>query len=268
MLVVVAVIVFLPRGEENTVKTESTLGQSTVIANETKETEDASPIVAEDKSTDNSNEFSGESIGITVEKADEAKILELQTLLDEEETEGRALNFALGMLNNSDAQRFAAMDALSWIGGREAKAALVKQLKTGSNQVAVRASEVLRDLFAKELNEEHDEFDGDIILAAINATADESEREAYFVLLTAHVPEDCVPVLMELLDSSNKNIQELAIEYMTSVASGEDITTREQAAQWLDKYKAEKLKENAELKVAEDPVDQEAIPDDEKDDEE
>ncbi len=161
----------------------------------------------------------------------------LQKLLDDEETQEEALELALKMSEADYEQRIAAIDALNWIGGHEAKMALVKQLDYGGN-VTENAMQALVHQFQDDAQDTEHAFDEEAFVAALYLLG-ETERKALFIILCGYPTGDCARVLITLMDSQDEGIRKLAFESFESVAEGMEIQTKADAEEWLKNYLAE-----------------------------
>ena len=168
------------------------------------------------------------------------EISKLQELLDDEDKHEEALKQALKMSREGDAdQILSALDAFRWLGGREAKIALVELIKNGGD-ISSRAIETLQSIFQTDVVDDDRDFDVDIWLDAFNALPDDAEREAFLILLTSNPPDISAPALIQLWQATHDNdIKDMLKEYFEGIAEGEEILNVEDARKWFDAYKRE-----------------------------
>jgi HEAT repeat protein len=128
------------------------------------------------------------------------------------------------------AVRSAALDALRWLGGREAAQQLVGMLNDADADLAAAAADGLLSVLG--------ELDDPALTAAaleqaIPKAVDGDSAEALFLSLSG-LPENLsVPVLLNLLESKVTRVSALAKEYLEFVTGGQEITTRSQGEAWL-----------------------------------
>lgn len=180
---------------------------------------------------------------------EEKPLTQLQECLDDEGRQLEALRLARELAATGTVfQQQAAINALRWLGGPEAKATLVDLMRDGKAEVASEALQVLSHLLNHDLYAETpDPFEPDLWKRAIVNAGDEGEQESLLVLLSAYPPQKSIPILLDLQESGDKALSDLATEYLENNTGGEEITNREQGEQWL----AEHLKEQAQLEKEE-----------------
>jgi len=186
-----------------------------------------------------------------------ATVSALQELLDDDAKHTQARVMAMTMaVTGSDYEQLEAVNALRWLGGQDAQKTLVKVMASAGEEAATEARYVLMHLLTEDLiTDSPAPFDPSLWKEAIEAAGDESEQEAFMVLLGAHPPRHAVPVLLDLLESDDDNLKQLAQEHLEANTSGEEITTREQGEEWLTEHLEEQekiqLEEEQELAAAE-----------------
>lgn len=77
------------------------------------------------------------------------------------------------------------------------------------------------------------DFDAAIWEQAILEAPDENDRVELLILMSAFPGTDSIPVLLNLLESSDLQIREHALDYLEFVTYGEKITTRQEGEDWL-----------------------------------
>ncbi|MBR4675236.1 MAG: hypothetical protein IKP00_12285 [Victivallales bacterium] len=176
--------------------------------------------------------------GITYEEKKRQKLESLQALLDDEEKHDEALKLALSMVDKGDAeQKLAAIETFNWIGGHEAKMALVALLDYGGI-VSENATSSLIHLFQEDAQDSERTFDEEAFIAALDKM-EETERDALFVMLNGYPVETAAPVLINLMDSQNEALRNQVFETFESMAEGTEITSKADAEEWLKKFLAE-----------------------------
>lgn len=190
----------------------------------------------------------------------------LQALLDDDANREKTLRQAVAMTYGTEVQQRAAIDAFRWLGGREAKKALIRLRKEAYPATAEEAGRVLTHLLTeglyigreqKPLDDTKEEteveeskvpeeteqtnfaeienFDAAIWEEAILEAPQDMDREELLILMSAFPGTKSVPVLLNLLESENTEIREHALEYLEFVTYGEKITNRQQGEDWLAK---------------------------------
>ena len=162
----------------------------------------------------------------------------LQDLMDDNSRHQEAKKQAMAMAaSGSDLQQLAAVNALRWIGGPDAKKTLVKLMADAGEEVSDEALRVLSHLLAQDLVAEHpDPFDPTVWKEAILNVGNNAERESLLVLLGAHPARDSVPVLLDLQESKDSDLAQLATEYLEANTGGTEIQNRQQGEEWLAKH--------------------------------
>ena len=170
------------------------------------------------------------------------KLEKLQALLDDEEKHEEALKLALSMVEKGDAeQKNAAIETFSWIGGHEAKVALVKLMDIGG-MVSASATSALIHLFQEDAQKQEEPFDEEAFVAALDKLV-EADRDALFVVLSGYPVETAAPVLINLMDSQNEAVREQVFETFESMAEGTTIANKADAEKWFKNYLAENREE-------------------------
>ena len=170
------------------------------------------------------------------------KLDALQALLDDEEKHGEALKLALSMADTGDdEQKNAAIETFNWIGGHEAKVALVKLLDTGGS-VTENATSALIHLFQEDAQKQEEPFDEEAFVAALDKLVD-ADRDALFIVLSGYPVETAAPVLIKLMDTQNKAVREQVFETFESIAEGMTIANKADAEKWFKNYLAENIEE-------------------------
>lgn len=194
--------------------------------------------------TDNSAENSPKKTGgphdggMTYEEKKQQKLEKLQALLDDEEQHDEALKLALSMVETGDAeQKIAAIETFNWIGGHDAKMALVALLDYGG-VVSENAVSALIHLFQEDAQDSEKTFDEEAFVAALSKT-EETNRDALFVVLNGYPMETAAPVLINLMESQNEAVRKQVFETFESMAEGTEITSKADAEEWLKNYLAE-----------------------------
>lgn len=210
---------------------------------------------------------SGERV-FSQESAPDPLVQELQDLLDDDASREQTLAKAIALSKDTVQRQAAAINALRWIGGREAAKALIRLRKEGYPEIADEAGRVLTHLLTEGLysgrtpsgspddagsgDQEQDSqpetdekeeldwpeaipFDAAIWEQAILEAPMDADREELLILLSAFPATQSVPVLLNLLESDNQQIREHALEYLEFVTYGEKITTRQEGEDWLAK---------------------------------
>lgn len=163
------------------------------------------------------------------------KIETLQGLLDDEEKHGEALKLALSMAETGDAeQKLAAIGTFNWVGGHEAKTALVALLDTGG-LVSENAASTLIHLFQEDAQKQEVLFDEEVFVSALDKLA-AADRDALFIILGGYSVEKAAPVLIKLMDSQNDAVRNQAFETFESMAEGAEIASKADAEIWLKKH--------------------------------
>ena len=178
-------------------------------------------------------------LGAPVGSPEDQKVLtQLQDLLDDADRHQEAKALAMTMATSgSDLQQLAAVNALRWIGGRDAKKTLVKVMGKAGEEVSGEALRALTHLFNQDLVAEHpDPFDPALWKEAIQNAFDSAERESLFVLMGAHPARDTVPLLLDLQESRDNDLAELATEYLEANTGGTEIQNRQQGEEWLAEH--------------------------------
>ncbi|MGI6354808.1 MAG: hypothetical protein GX937_03280 [Lentisphaerae bacterium] len=180
---------------------------------------------------------------------EQAVLVELQDLMDDAGRHSEAKAKAIAMAaSGSDLQQIAAVNALRWIGGSDAKKTLTQLMGSAGEEVSGEALRALTHLLTEDLVAERpDPFDPALWKDAIQNAYNDAERESLFVLLSAHPPKDVVPVLLDLQESKDNSLAELATEYLETNTNGTEILNREQGEEWL----AEHLQEQENIKTEE-----------------
>ncbi len=168
----------------------------------------------------------------------EQSLKTLQALLDDEDKHEEALQLALKLAETGDAeQKVAAIETFNWIGGHESKMALTKLLTIGGT-VTENSTSALHHLFLEDAQYSDKPFDEEAFTASV-LQLNGADREALFIVLGGYPVETQAPVLIKLMDNQDEALRELAFEYFSSMAEGEEITNKEAAEKWLAKYKAD-----------------------------
>ena len=169
---------------------------------------------------------------------EQAVLADLQDLMDDADRHQEAKAKAMSMAaSGSDLQQLAAVNALRWIGGLDAKKTLVKLMADAGEEVSDEALRVLSHLLAQDLVAEHpDPFDPTVWKEAILNVGNNAERESLLVLLGAHPARDSVPVLLDLQESKDSDLAQLATEYLEANTGGTEIQNRQQGEEWLAKH--------------------------------
>jgi len=169
---------------------------------------------------------------------EQAVLADLQDLMDDADRHQEAKAKAMTMAaSGSDLQQLAAVNALRWIGGLDAKKTLVKLMVDAGEEVSEEALRALSHLFAQDLVAERpDPFDPTVWREAILNAGNSAEREALLVLLGAHPARDSVPVLLDLQESKDSDLTQLATEYLEANTGGTEILNRQQGEEWLAKH--------------------------------
>ena len=170
--------------------------------------------------------------------AKEQSLKTLQSLMDDEETHGEAMKLALTLAETGDAeQKVAAIETFNWIGGHESKMALTKLLTFGGI-VTENATAALQHLFLEDAQDSEKPFDEEAFSAAILQLSGTS-RDALFIILGGYPVETAAPILIRLMDSKDDSLRELVFETFSSMAEGEEISTKDAAEKWLAKYRTD-----------------------------
>lgn len=188
-------------------------------------------------------------------------IVRLQSLLDDEEKHGEALELALKMSKGNRAERAASLDTFLWIGGPKSIKALIS-LHRDVPEISERSSDILQHLMQQHQQEtdgqgstEDPWFALDDWFQLLNGNENDAEADAFLQMLSAFDIEIAVPVLIRLLETNDAVNQARAKEYLEFVSNGESLETVEQAKAWLEKYrqgKAESFKEKEAASTATD----------------
>ena len=170
--------------------------------------------------------------------AKEESLEKLQALMDDEEKHEEAMTLALTLAETGDAdQKVAAIETFNWIGGHEAKMALTKLLPIGG-LVTENATSALQHLFLEDAQDSSKPFDDEAFSATV-LQLNEANRDALFLVLGGYPVETQAPVLIKLMDTQDESLRELVFETFSSMADGEEITSKAEAEKWLAKYRAD-----------------------------
>jgi hypothetical protein len=161
------------------------------------------------------------------------QIKALDDLLDNNDN-AAALAQARKMTSSSDvAVRAAAVDALRWLGGKEAANALGDMLNDADPDIAAAATDGLLSVLG-ELDDPA--LAAALLEKAIPKAAQGGTAEALFISLSGLPEKTSVPVLLDLLESHVPRVSALAKEYLEFVSGGQEITTRAQGEAWLREH--------------------------------
>lgn len=164
----------------------------------------------------------------------QANLLQLQDFLDDDEQHDKALELALKMAHSGNRyERLAALNAFEWLGGEESVKACIKLLDE-INSVGTRASQVLTHLIQENLFTEKPLFTTDMWQSLFGNLHTEEEVFNYMLLLSSYPAKQSFPVFLELMNSENTLVPESALEYMGSVAGGEEFKSVEEARKWYE----------------------------------
>ncbi len=178
-------------------------------------------------------ENSEERVSKSMQRRDQS-LVRLQELLDDEEKHEEALKMALEMVGKSYEQKLAAIDALNWIGGHEAKMGLVSLLQVGG-AVTTNSIHALQHLFLEEAQDDSKPFDAEAFYAAIELL-EETDRDSLLVILLGYPVEQAAPVVIKLMDSTNEDIRRQAFDSFETIAEGTEVASKAQAEDWLRDY--------------------------------
>lgn len=164
------------------------------------------------------------------EPVQDPQVRRLSELLDGEDN-AATLAQAQEMIVSPDATvRAAALDALRWVGDKEAALALAGMVNDPNPDLAEQAADGLRHVL-KSLDEPT--LSATILEQAI-LKAPPGDGVAAMFLTISGLPESAsVPVLLNLLETKVPHVSALASEYLAFVTGSDEITDRSQAEAWL-----------------------------------
>ena len=163
--------------------------------------------------------------------------LRLSALMDEEEMHDEARELAHKMaLEGTPAEKADALTAFEWLGGKDAVNVAIGMLRGGDEYLDQRASDVLNHLIQENLMRDEELMTTEMWQSLFNQLQDDTEIDAYMVLLGGYPNETSVPVLLELAKSERKELVDKALEHLGSIAYGEEFSTREEAEKWFKNY--------------------------------
>ncbi|MBQ6474202.1 MAG: hypothetical protein IJJ33_19605 [Victivallales bacterium] len=195
-------------------------------------------------------------------------IRKLQDLMDEvEKNTDAAFEQAKSMLTGKLNDRIFAVNALEWIGGTRSVVALSTALNDSNPDLASLARRAIEHILAKAQysDDPADQISMEAWDAIVNSDPSEDQKFVYFQKMLELPSLEAVPLLARYLDSSDESTRSLALEYIRMAAHGEEITTQEQATQWVkeeeQRQKAESEDANKELVILpDDTVIEKSIP--------